>query len=193
MDALLPAFVDGLLGQGRDPGDVPDIAVAEARGWLAPLAERLLVALAMCEPHADNHVFLAHGYAHVPLSGTTRATYLRVAAQSAMTAWLVPAPSVVLMVAGTTALETYQDTTDLFNARPSYARSFGPDQFFGVHPGTPCATQSSPDGIQVLASTVSVEPDTSDWLSGDEGAATVKQARYTLESIAVAAHQGRHW
>ena len=38
----LPAFVDQLLEQGQDPGEVPEIAVTDATGWLAPLITRLL-------------------------------------------------------------------------------------------------------------------------------------------------------
>ncbi|MEU9355018.1 hypothetical protein AB0D65_29485 [Streptomyces griseoloalbus] len=194
MDAFLPAFVDRLLDQSRDPGDVPDIAVTESTGWLVPLANRLLGALATGEPAADKHAFLAHGYVHLPLTGdAVRPTYLRVAAQSVMTPWLVSAPSVVLMIAGTVALEMYQDTTDLYAGAPQYARSFGHEQFFSLHPGTPCATQSSPDGIQVIASTAPVEPEPSDWLGGDEYAATVEQARFALEGVAASTAGGGQW
>lgn len=66
MDALLPAFVDRLLDQGQDPGDIPEIPVADATGWLLPLATRLLSLMEHGMPGAPSGAFVAHGFAHRP-------------------------------------------------------------------------------------------------------------------------------
>ncbi|MGI5144269.1 hypothetical protein [Streptomyces sp. CA-106110] len=185
MDALLPSFVDQLLAHGRDPGQIPEISAVATAGWLAALACRLLSALSSGTPGSAD-AFLAHGYAYLPVLVADRhAVYLRVTAQSAMTPWLVDTPAVVCTVAGTVALEMYQELSDMQAGRPQYARSFGPEQVFAVHPGTLCATQGSDDGLQVLAA---VRPllDTGERLSGDEYAAAAWRARWVLEELACA-------
>ncbi|MGW0844173.1 hypothetical protein ACWD26_29355 [Streptomyces sp. NPDC002787] len=183
MDDLLPAFVDRLLDQGRDPGEIPKIGVSEVTGWLIPLAGRILAALDTATPEAGVDAFLAHGYAHLPLPGPDgRTVYLRVASHSAMEPWPVKATSVVLTLAGTVALEMYQEITDAMVGFPLYARRFGPEEVFAVHPDTVCATQSSPDGVQVLA-TASGDPRPGMLLAGDEYAAASQRARRALEGL----------
>ncbi|MFD7282152.1 hypothetical protein ACFV80_35275 [Streptomyces sp. NPDC059862] len=168
MDALLPAFAEELLNQGCAPGEIPELPVAEVTGWLAPLVGRLLSVLDTCTPL---DAFLAHGY-----------VCLRVAAHSAMTVWRVPAAAVVLTVAGTVALEMYQDPDGMEGGHPQYVRSFGPEQIFAAHPGTLCATRSSPDGLQLLA-TDPFAPETVDRLADEECAAAVERVRWTLDGI----------
>jgi hypothetical protein len=183
VDALLPAFVDQLLDQGRDPSEIPQILVSEASSWLAPLAARVLSALNTTAPAPESDAFLAHGHVHLPLpTPDDRAVYLRVAAHSAMEPWPVLATSVVLTVAGTVTLEMYQEVADSLAERPQYARSFGPEQVFAVHPDTLCATQSSADGLQVLA-TANPMPPAGMLLSGDEYAAAAHRARWALEAL----------
>ncbi|MER6090023.1 hypothetical protein [Streptomyces bluensis] len=183
MDALLPVFVDRLLDQGRDPGEIPKIPVSSATGWLGPFAARVLSALGTgAQEPAD--AFLAHGYVHLPLAAPHgRAVHLRLAAHTAMESWPVLATSVVLTVTGTVALEMYREVADSLQGRPQYARSFGPEQMFAVHPGTQCSTQSSPDGVQVLAA-ASPTPRVGTLLSGDEYRAAVQRTRWSLEGLA---------
>ncbi|MFF4750512.1 hypothetical protein ACWD5R_17860 [Streptomyces sp. NPDC002514] len=179
MDALLPAFVDRLLGQGPDPCEIPVSATA---GWLGPLATRVL---SVVETITDQRVqaFLAHGYVYLPLPAPDgRGVYLRVASHSAMEPWPVLTTSVVLTIAGTVAVEMYQEVDDSLAGRPQYARSFGPEQVFAVHPDTLCATQSSPDGVQVLA-TVLPTPRSGEPLTEDEYAAAVYRVYRTLEGL----------
>jgi hypothetical protein len=189
VDVLLPPFVDWLLDQGRDPGENPEIPVASTTGWLGPLAARIL-SVPDTGTHQPADAFLAHGYVHVPLPAPGgRAFYLRLASHSAMEPWPVLATSVVLTVAGTVALEMYQEVADSLAGRPQYARSFGPEQVFAVHPGTQCSTQSSPDGVQVLAAaSTSARVGTS--LTGDEYAAAAQRARWVLEGLAHGAPAG---
>ncbi|MEV8568128.1 hypothetical protein AB0436_21545 [Streptomyces sp. NPDC051322] len=182
MGVLLPAFVDQLLEQGRDPGGIPDIPVAAATGWLAPLTSRILSVLDT-GTYRSAGAFLAHGYTYLPvLAKADCGVYLRVAAKSSMSPWPVDAPSVVLVVAGTTAMEMYQEPDDLRGGRPQYARSFGAEQVFAVYPGALCATQSSDDGLQILA-TNRPPADADEALSGDEFAAAARRARWMLESV----------
>ncbi|MFJ9585329.1 hypothetical protein [Streptomyces acidicola] len=183
MDALLPAFVDRLLDQGRDPGEIPEIPVSSATGWLGPLAARVLSALGT-GAHEPADGFLAHGHVHLPLSALNgRAVHLRLAAHTGMEPWPVLATSAVLTVAGTVDLEMYQEVADSLRGRPRYARSFGPEQMFAVHPGTQCSTQSSPDSVQVLAA-ASPTPRVGTPLSGDEYTAAVQRTRWSLEGLA---------
>ncbi|GAA3825239.1 hypothetical protein [Streptomyces chiangmaiensis] len=189
MEALLPSFVDQLLEHGQDPGEIPEISAIGRTGWLTALASRVVSVLSS-ETHGSADAFLAHGYAYLPVSVPDRhAVYLRVAAQSAMTPWLVDSPAVVLTAAGTVALEMYQEPSDMQAGRPQYARSFGPEQVFAVHSGTLCATQSSDDGLQVLAAHATL--DTGERLSGDEYAAAAWRARWVLEELASAPVGGR--
>ncbi|MFD7054253.1 hypothetical protein ACFWBS_35660 [Streptomyces mirabilis] len=189
MNALLPAFVDRLLDQGLDPGEIPEVPVSSATGWLGPLAARILSVPNSGMPQPAD-AFLAHGYVHLPLPAPgDRAVYLRLASHSAMEPWPVLATSVVLTVAGTVALEMYQEVADSLSGRPQYARSFGPEQVFAVHPGTQCSTQSSPDGVQVLAA-ASTSPRVGTSLTGDEYAAATQRARWVLEGLAQGAPAG---
>ncbi|PWJ08005.1 hypothetical protein DKG34_05640 [Streptomyces sp. NWU49] len=179
MHSLLPAFAEQFLTQSRDPAEIPAIRAPAPAGWLAPSATRILSALAIGRPAC---AFLAHGYAYLPVpSVNDHALYLRMAAQSVMTPWPVDAPAVVLTVAGTVDLEVYQEPGDMQAGRPQYARSFGTEQVFAIHPGTLCATQSSIDGVQVLATTRALTG--ADELAGDEHAAVAQQARRVLEDL----------
>ncbi|MGW1728884.1 hypothetical protein ACWCQK_39220 [Streptomyces sp. NPDC002306] len=189
MNALLPAFVDQLLDQGRDPVEIPDISVSSAAGWLGPLATRILGVpdFGTCQA-AD--AFLAHGYVHIPLPAPGgHAVYLRLASHCAMEPWPVRATSVVLTVAGTVALEMYQEAADALAGRPQYARSFGPEHVFAVHPGTQCSTQNSPAGMHLLVA-ASASPQAGTLLTDDEYAAAAQRARWVLESVAHRAPAG---
>ncbi|MER7937914.1 MULTISPECIES: hypothetical protein [unclassified Streptomyces] len=183
MDGILPAFVDRLLDQGRDPSEIPEIPVSSATGWLGPLAARVLSALST-GTHEPADAFRAHGYVHLPLPALNgRAVHLRLAAHTAMEPWPVLATSVVLTITGTVALEMYQEAAGSLDGRPQYARSFGPEQMFAVHPGTQCSTQSSPDSVQILA-TATPTPVVGTPLTADEHAAAVQRARWALEGVA---------
>ncbi|MFJ2566564.1 hypothetical protein ACIO02_27145 [Streptomyces sp. NPDC087568] len=149
--------------------------------WLAPFATRILSALDIGRPRPAS-ALLAHGYAYLPIPNVDgHALYLRLAAQCVMTPWPVDAPTVVLTIAGTVALEVYQEPKDMQAGRPQYARSFGAEQVFAVHPGTLCATQSSIDGLQVLATSRALVA--ADELAGDEYAAAARRACWVLESL----------
>ncbi|MFF3404300.1 hypothetical protein ACFYW6_38400 [Streptomyces sp. NPDC002659] len=191
MNALLPAFVDRLLDQGRDPGEIPQLPASSATGWLGLLAARILsVPDTGTRQPAD--AFLAHSYVHLPFPAPGgRAIYLRLASHSAMEPWPVLTTSVVLTVAGTVTLEMYEEAADSRAGRTQYARSFGPEQVFAVHPGTHCSTQSSPDGVQVLA-TASTSPRLGTSLTGDEYAAAAQRARWVLDGLAHGAPAGDH-
>ncbi|WP_210590795.1 hypothetical protein [Streptomyces sp. GESEQ-35] len=189
MHDLLPGFVDRLLDQGSDPGEIPEVPVSSATGWLGPLAARIL-SVPSAGTHRPADAFLAHGYVHLPLPAPDgRPVYLRLGSRSAMVPWPVLATSVVLTVAGSVALEMYQEVADSLAGRPQYARSFGPEQVFAVHPGTQCATQSSPGGVQVLAA-ASTSPRVGTSLTGDAYAAAVQRARWVLEGLAHGAPAG---
>jgi len=184
VDVLLPSFVDQLLEHGRSPAEIPEISAAGSARWVTALASGALSVLSSGTQGLADDAFLAHGYAYLRVSAPDRhAVYLRVTAQSVMTPWLVDSPAVVLTIAGTVALEMYQELSDMQAGRPQYARSFGPEQGFAVHPGTLCATQGSDDGLQLLAA---VRPllDTGERLSGDEYAAAAWRARWVLEELA---------
>lgn len=183
MDALLPVFVDQLLDQGRDPCEIPEIPVSSTVGWLGPLATRVLCVLDT-NKHQRAQAFLAHGYVYLPLpSPDGRAVYLRVTSHSALEPWPVLSTSVVLTLAGTVALEMYQEVDDSVAGRPQYARGFGPEQVFAVHPDTLCATQSSPDGVQVLAAVLPT-PRSGTSLTADEYEEAADRAYRTLEGLA---------
>lgn len=183
MDALLPAFVDQLLDHGSDPREVPEIPVSSASRWLGPLATRILGLLDTGMQQRAS-AFLAHGYVYLPLPAPDgRAVYLRVASHSALEPWPVLATSVVLTLAGTVTLEMYQEVDDSMAGRPQYARALGPEQVFSVHPDTLCATQSSPDGVQVLAALLPT-PRSGTSLTEDEYAAVAYRAFWTLEGLA---------
>ncbi|MET8218107.1 hypothetical protein [Streptomyces hirsutus] len=189
MNALLPAFADQLLKQGRDPSEIPAVSLPDPTDWLAPLATSVLSALTIGTPRPAC-VLLAHGCAYLPIpSPDDQVLYLRMAVQSVMTPWPVDAPTVVLTVAGTVALEVYQEPGDMQAGRPQYARSFGAEQVFAVHPGTLCATRSSIDGVQVLATSRALAG--TDALAGDEYAALARRARRVLESLPSALREGR--
>lgn len=180
MNALLPAFVDQLLKQGREPAEIPAISAQAATCWLAPLVTRILGALSTDRPRPAI-AFLAHGHFYLPLpSPDDHALYLRMAAQSVMTPWSVDAPTVVLTVAGTVNLEVYQEPGDMRAGNPQYARSFATEQVFAVHQGTLCATQSSINAVQVLATSGALA--CADELSSEEYAAAARRARRALES-----------
>ncbi|MFI1677565.1 hypothetical protein [Streptomyces sp. NPDC020607] len=152
MNDLLPAFVDRLLEQGRDPGDIPEISVDEATGWLTPLARHLLNLMEDGMIGASSNAFEAHGFAHLPLPACEgRSLHIRLAHGSQMTTWPITCTSVVLTVAGTLDLEMYQRPEDIPANHPQYARAFGPEQALAAHPGTVCALHSSPGAMQVLA------------------------------------------
>jgi hypothetical protein len=179
VNSLLPAFAEPLLNQGRDPAEIPALASPPPAGWLAPLATRLLSALNAGRP---TYSCLAHGYTYLRIPNLDpHVLYLRMAAQSVMTPWPVEAPAVVLTVAGTVELEVYQEPEDMQAGRPQYARSFGPEQVFAVHPGALCATRSSIDGMQVVAASHAIAD--ADLLVGDEHAGVVQRVRMTLESL----------
>lgn len=183
MDALFPAFIDRLLDQGRDPGDIPEIPVADATGWLLPLATRLLSLMKHGMLGAPSGAFLAHGFAHLPLPAHDgRGFYLRLAYGSVMTTWPIASTSVVLTVAGTLDLEMYQRPEDVHAGRPQYARSFAPEQAFAAHPGTLCALQSSAGGVQVLAVT-QPEAVPTGALTFNEHAAVAQRARRALADV----------
>ncbi|MGW1396683.1 hypothetical protein ACWD6Q_34065 [Streptomyces nigra] len=182
MDAVLPRFVTQLLAQSRDPGDVPDVAVSDARAWTAPLAARLLRLLN--SPPASGP-FLAHGYVHISLPVPEQCTaYLRVNDTPTMTAWPVTAPAVLLTLAGVTHLEVYRRADELCSGQPQYARSFGPGEFFAVHPGTLCATQGSDEMVQLLA-TAGPAAVTGSALAAVTCAAFTQRARRHLEQAAL--------
>lgn len=185
-DAFLPAFVDRLLSQGRDPGDVPEIPVAEATGWLAPLVSGLLSLTEQGIPGTTAGAFLAHGYAHLSLPARDgRGVYLRLASGCgyARTPWPVAATSVVLTVAGSVDLEMYQRPEDLETGCSQYARSVGPEQAFAVHAGTLCALRSAAGGVQVLA-VAQPDDDPGGVLIFQEKATVVQRARRILENLA---------
>lgn len=152
MNDLLPAFVDRLLDQGRDPGGIPEISVDEATGWLGPLARRLLHLMEDGMIGASSSAFVAHGFAHLPLPACEkRSLYIRLAHGSRMTTWPITSISVLLALAGTLEVEMYQQAEDIPAERPQYARAVGPEQALAAHPGTVCALHSSPGALQVLA------------------------------------------
>ncbi|MEU0836040.1 hypothetical protein [Streptomyces sp. NPDC005969] len=190
MDALLPAFVDRLLDHGRDPGNVPEIPVSDATGWLTPLVARLAGLMEHGMPGAPAGAFLAHGYAHLPLPARDgRGIYLRLSFRSGMTPWPVTATSVVLTVAGSVALEMYQRPEDVAAGRPEYVRTFGPEQVFAAHPGTLCALQSSADCVEVLAVTQR-EAVPAAMLAFDEYAVVAQRARRALRGLVGASSGG---
>ena len=178
----LPAFVDQLLEQGQDPGEVPEIAVTDATGWLAPLITRLLSLVEHGTTDAPSGAFLANGYAHLPIPASDgRGIYLRLANRSVMTPWSVTRTSVILTLAGSVDLDMYLQSEDVKAGRPHYARSFGPEEFMAVHPGTLCALRSSPDGMQILA--VKKREHVPMTLTFNEHAAVVQRARWMLQGI----------
>ncbi|MWA07686.1 hypothetical protein [Streptomyces sp. BA2] len=183
MDAVLPAFVDRLLDQGRDPGEIPEIPVADATGWLTPLAARLLSLMEHGMPCAPSRAFLAHGFAYLPLPAHDgRGLYLRLAHGSVMTAWPIASTSVVLTLMGTLDLEMYQKPEDVQACNPQYVRSFGPEQVFAAHAGTLCGVKSSPSGAQVLA-VRQYEAGPAGPLSLSEHADVAQRALRTLERV----------
>ncbi|MFD6821982.1 hypothetical protein ACFWC5_16650 [Streptomyces sp. NPDC060085] len=185
MDAV-PAFVDQLLDQGSTPGDIPEIPVANAAGWLSPLAVQLLDLVERGMPGAPAGAFLAHGYAHLPLRARDGCgLYLRMAYGSAVTRWPNMPTAVVLTVHGSLYLEMHQRIEDLVSGRPQYARHFGPGEFFAVHPGTVCTLQSSAGGLQILAV---IEPESvpSGLLSFTERGAVIQRVHRTLKDICAA-------
>ncbi|WP_405914560.1 hypothetical protein [Streptomyces sp. NBC_00728] len=182
MDAI-PAFVDHLLDQGSTPDGIPEIRVSDATGWLTPLTTQLLNLMDNGMQGAPVGAFLAHGYAHLPLPARDgRGLYLRMAYGTAVIRWPVAFPSVVLTVHGTLDLEMYPCTEDLLAGRPQYARRFGPEEIFAVHPGALCTLQSSADGLQALAVT-QPEAKPASALTFAEHGAVAERARRILEGI----------
>ncbi|MGW3633476.1 hypothetical protein ACWD7F_25530 [Streptomyces sp. NPDC005122] len=179
----IPAFVEQLLDQGSTPDEIPDIPAADTVGWLDPLTAHLLDLMKTGMPGAPAGAFLAHGYAHLPLPARDGpGLYLRMAYGTAVAAWPVLSPSVVLTVDGTVDLEMFQRRQDLMAGIPQYARRFGPEEFFAVHPGTLCTLQSSAGGLQVLAAT-EPEPAPSGVLTFAEHGAAAQRIRRALEAI----------
>ncbi|MGW5736400.1 MULTISPECIES: hypothetical protein [Streptomyces] len=183
MDSLLPAFVDQLLDQGRDPNAIPEIPVADATGWLTPLAAKLLSLMEKGLTGAPSRAFLAHGFACLPLPALDgRGVYLRLAHGSPMTAWPIASTSVVLTLTGSLDLEMYQGPQDVRTCNPQYVRSFGPGEAFAAHAGTLCQLQSSPTGTQVLA-VRQYEAAPAGAMSPFEHADVVQRARRALERV----------
>ncbi|MER6629017.1 hypothetical protein ABT301_12340 [Streptomyces sp. NPDC000987] len=155
-----------------------------ATGWLAPLASRVLRFLDT-GTYRSAGSFLLHGYAYLPLrTPDDCSVYLRVPDVRVLTAWPVRAPQVVLTMAGTTTLETYQDSDDARAGRAQYARTFDAGEFFAVHPGTLCATRGTVTTVQVLAVTEPVagrgRP-----LSGEVYTRFARRARRQLEQASL--------
>ncbi|MGW7199397.1 hypothetical protein [Streptomyces chryseus] len=172
-----------LLNQERDAGDVADIPVADATGWLPQLVTGLHGVLRHGMPAAPSRAYLAHGYAHLPLPARDGCgIYLRMAYGSSMTPWPIASTSVVLTVAGTVALEVYQNAQDMQAGRPQYMRTFRPEEVFAAHPGTQCALQSSAGGVHVLAA---AQPEylAADALTFHEHVAVAQRARRVLAHL----------
>lgn len=190
MTAILPAFVQPLLDQSTDPGEIPPIDPSHVLGWRASLASRILSVFDTGSYRADGS-FLAHGYTHLPVSLPDGPTvYLRMAAQSGLLPWPVLATSVVLTIAGALELEMYQEVADSLAQRPYYARVFRPEEVFAVHAETLCATRSSVDALQLLAFASSENLGGSP-LTRDEYTRAAQRAREVLESVSLAAAGGR--
>lgn len=189
MTAILPAFVSPLLQQGRDPREIPDIPQQAATGWLEPLASRILSIFDTGSYRAAGS-FSAHGYCHLPIPVPDGpAVYLRLGKEFGWHPWPVHTTSVVLAMAGVVDLEVYQEVADGLAEQPQYARSFGPEEAFAVHPGTICSTRTTSDDLQVL---VTAEPLQAGGppLRGDELRAIAEEARQVLEGLSLAAPAG---
>ncbi|MFE9559041.1 hypothetical protein ACFYOD_37045 [Streptomyces sp. NPDC006703] len=152
MEALYPDFIDRLLSQGRDPHDIPVITAGATTDWLTRFAPTLLALLDQSSMVGPPGPYLAQHHVHLPLrTGDGPSLVLRVASSSAMAAWPVTTPTVVLTLAGTVELEMYRQQEDMEAGRPQYTRRFGPWEVFAAHPGTLCALQSSTGAVHILA------------------------------------------
>ncbi|MGW0576488.1 hypothetical protein ACWD25_11065 [Streptomyces sp. NPDC002920] len=189
MTTVLPAFVQQLLDQSKDPSEMPQIDLSHTEGWLGMFASRILSVLNTGTYRADGS-FLAHGYAHLPVElpdGAT--TYLRVPAQSGLEPWPVFATSVVLTIAGSLELEMYQEVADSLAQEPHYTRVFGPEEVFAVHAETLCATRSSANALHLLVIAPRANPGGSP-LTPDEYSSSAHQARKVLEGVSLASAAG---
>ncbi|MFF7476992.1 hypothetical protein [Streptomyces sp. NPDC008092] len=180
MTTVLPAFVQQLLVQSKNPAEVPQIDPSHAEGWLGILASKLLSIFDTGTYRAGGS-FLAHGYAHLLIELPDEpTTYLRVPAQAGLAPWPVLATSVVLTIAGAMELEMYQEVANSLVLQPHYARAFGPEQVFAVHRDTFCGTRSSVDALNLLTIAPPTELGGSP-LTGDEYASAAHRAREILD------------
>lgn len=180
--SLLPAFVTQLLQDGKGPGEIPEVPIGSATGWLGPLASAMLRVLDTGSYRAPD-AFFAHGYAHLPIPAPAgHFVGLRLWDHTGTAAWPVSVTSVVLTVTGTLELEMYPDAAAARAARPQYARSFGAEEIFAVHEGTLCTTEASPDALQVL---ITPAPEAGGVpLTGGQYRTAARSARSKLEGAA---------